>query len=110
MATQATQTGEMTEYVAEYIPATDRQWVDGRCIEIYRGPSRADARRACAVELGYRDLRSAATWTGETETGEDAEFFARRRGLTEASAVARIVARTTVVDLDSARAEYDVQR
>ena len=74
----------MTEYLAE--------WIDGRSTELYRGPSRAAAQRACAAALRYRDLRSAYAWTSTTETGDEAEFFARRRGLTEKSPVARIVA------------------
>lgn len=61
-------------YIATYVstdPARER--------EIYRGPSHADAKRACAAALGYRDLRSAYSYTSEDHHGDDAVFFCRQR-------------------------------
>ena len=66
-------------YVAEYIPAENDQWRLGRGSEIYRGASLSAAKRACADRLGYRDIRSALDWTGQTSSGHDTLIFGRRR-------------------------------
>jgi hypothetical protein len=45
---------------------------------IYTGTSMTEARRACAAALGYRDLRSAYSYTSTTPEGHE-EFFCRRK-------------------------------
>jgi hypothetical protein len=46
--------------------------------ELYRGPSAAAAKRACAARLGYRAIQSAYSYTSTTDQGEEGEFFCRR--------------------------------
>lgn len=67
----ATKTTACAQYIAEYVPLV------GPVRVILEG-SRAEARRAAATQLGYRNIRSAYSYTSETENGNDAEFFVRR--------------------------------
>ncbi len=100
-----------TTYVAEYVYADADQWLRGRQRELYRGPSLAAARRSCADALGYRHLRSAAEWTGETAQGHDTLIYCRRREADrEGAAVARIyIDPYSGAAAARGRAEYDVQ-
>ncbi len=46
---------------------------------IYEGDSLAEAKRAAAKALGYKDIRSAYSYTSSNQYQEEALFFCRRR-------------------------------
>ena len=64
----------MKTYCVTFIKTGQRH---GRTI--YTGESRAQARKAAADALGYRDLRSAYDYTSTTQDGEDGVFYCRRK-------------------------------
>lgn len=75
---------------------------------LYTGPSKTEARRSAADALGYRDLRSAYEYTGDTKDGDQGVFYCRRKEAAKEDYDVAIIVAQAQADSVADRAEYDV--